>query len=62
MVVCFGEILLRLSPPGAYRITQAESFDVVYGGAEANVAQALAGFGDPAAAVTRLPANEPGDA
>ena len=62
MTVCFGEILLRLSPPGAYRIVQADSFDAVYGGAETNVALALTGFGDPAAVVTRLPENEVGQA
>lgn len=62
MTVCFGEILLRLSPPGAYRIAQADSFEAVYGGAEANVALALAGFGDPASVVTRLPENEVGQA
>ena len=33
--VCFGEIMLRLSPPGYERITQAKSFDAYYGGAEA---------------------------
>ncbi|MBO6052339.1 MAG: sugar kinase [Clostridia bacterium] len=62
MTVCFGEILLRLSPPGATRVVQAESFDAVYGGAETNVAVALAGFGDPSAVVTRLPEHEVGQA
>ena len=62
MTVCFGEILLRLSPPGSYRILQADSFDAVYGGAETNTALALCGFGDPAAVVTRLPDNEIGHA
>ena len=60
MIGCFGEILLRLSPPGAYRFAQADSFDAVYGGAEANTAVALAGFGDPSAVVTRFPDNEIG--
>ena len=60
MIVCFGEILLRLSPPGAYRLAQADSFDAVYGGAEANTAVTLAGFGDPSAVVTRFPDNEIG--
>ena len=62
MTVCFGEILLRLSPPGSYRILQADSFDAVYGGAETNAALALCGFGDPASVVTRLPDNEIGRA
>ena len=33
-VITFGEIMLRLSPPGFQRFAQAKSFDVVYGGAE----------------------------
>ncbi len=60
--VCFGEILLRLSPPGSYRILQADSFDAVYGGAETNTAIALRGFGDGASVITRLPDNEIGRA
>jgi len=61
-VVTFGEIMMRLSPPGFQRFGQARSFDVIYGGGEANVAAALAQFGVPADFVTRLPANELGDA
>jgi 2-dehydro-3-deoxygluconokinase len=61
-VVTFGEIMLRLSPPGFQRFIQARCFDVVYGGSEANVAAALAGFGMPVEYVTRLPANDIGDA
>lgn len=61
-ITCFGEYLLRLAPPGAYRFTQADRFDAVYGGAEANVAAALAGFGENAAYVTKLPAHAIGDA
>lgn len=61
-VVTFGEIMMRLSPPGFLRFTQARSFDVIYGGGEANVAVSLAGFGVPVDYVTRLPANDIGDA
>jgi 2-dehydro-3-deoxygluconokinase len=61
-VVTFGEIMMRLSPPGFQRFGQARSFDVIYGGGEANVAATLAQFGVPADFVTRLPANELGDA
>lgn len=61
-VVCFGEIMLRLSPVGYQRFTQARSFDVVYGGGEANVAVSLANYGIPVEYVTRLPKNEIGDA
>jgi 2-dehydro-3-deoxygluconokinase len=61
-VVTFGEIMLRLSPPGFQRFVQARSLDLVYGGGEANVAASLANFGVPVDFVTRLPANELGDA
>jgi 2-dehydro-3-deoxygluconokinase len=61
-VVTFGEIMLRLSPPGFHRFIQVRSFDVVYGGGEANVAASLASFGMPVDYVTRLPANDVGDA
>jgi 2-dehydro-3-deoxygluconokinase len=61
-IVTFGEIMLRLSPPGFQRFIQARSFDVVYGGGEANVAAALAGFGIPVEYVTRLPKGDIGDA
>ncbi len=61
-VITFGEIMLRLSPPGQLRFAQARSFDVVYGGGESNVAVSLAIFGLEAAFVSRLPANPLGDA
>jgi 2-dehydro-3-deoxygluconokinase len=60
-VVAFGEIMLRLTPPGFLRFSQASSFDVVYGGGESNVAVSLANYGIPVEFVTRLPANELGD-
>lgn len=61
-IVTLGEIMLRLSTTGYERFMQAESFDVCYGGGEANVAVSLAGFGHDASFVTKLPANEIGDA
>ena len=61
-VVTFGEIMLRLSPPGAQRFGQARSFDVVYGGGESNVAVTLANFGLETEFVTRLPSHEIGEA
>ena len=61
-VVTFGEIMLRLSPPGQQRFGQARSFDALYGGGESNVAVSLANFGLPAEFVTRLPANDMGEA
>lgn len=44
-ITCFGEILLRLTPPGRRMMVQAEGFDLAIGGAEANVASALASLG-----------------
>jgi 2-dehydro-3-deoxygluconokinase len=61
-VVTFGEIMMRLSPPGFLRFGQTRSFDVIYGGGEANVAVSLANFGMPVDYVTRLPDNDLGDA
>lgn len=60
-VVTFGEIMLRLSPPGFLRFSQTNSFDVVYGGGESNVAVSLANYGIPTDFVTRLPKNDLGD-
>ena len=41
----FREIMLRLAPQGFLRFLQANSFDVVYGGGESNVAVSLANYG-----------------
>ena len=53
--------MLRLSPPGFLRFSQANSFDVVYGGGESNVAVSLANYGVPVDFVTRLPKNDIGE-
>ena len=58
-VVTFGEIMLRLAPPGFERFLQSPQFAATFGGGEANVAVALAGFGVPARYVTVLPPNHP---
>ena len=60
-VVTFGEIMLRLSPPGFLRFSQTNSFDVVYGGGESNVAISLANYGVPVEFVTRLPKTDIGE-
>ena len=44
-VTCFGELLIRLTPPGAQLMVQAQSLDLILGGAEANVASGLASLG-----------------
>lgn len=56
-VVCFGEVMLRLSAPGAELLLQTPQLDVRVGGAEANVAVSLAQFGHDAAVFTTLPDN-----
>ncbi len=61
-VITFGEIMLRLSPPGYRRLVQAESFEATYGGGEANVAVSLAAFGLESAYVTIVPPNSLGEA
>ena len=61
-VVTMGEIMLRLSTPRFERFVQADSFDVVYGGGEANVAVSLANYGYDAYFVTKLPKHEIGQA
>jgi 2-dehydro-3-deoxygluconokinase len=61
-VVTFGEIMLRLNPPGFLRLGQTRSFDVAFGGGEANVSVSLANFGLATDFVTRLPKNDLGDA
>lgn len=60
--VTFGEIMLRLKPPGSERLFQSPVLEATFGGGEANVAVALAGFGCPAAFVSVIPANPVGDA
>ena len=60
-VVTFGEIMLRLSPPGFLRFSQTNSFDIVYGGGESNVAVSLANYGVPVEFVTHLPKNDIGE-
>ncbi len=59
-VVTMGEIMLRLSPAGNTRFVQADSFDVIYGGGEANVAVSCANYGHEAYFVSKLPAHEIG--
>jgi 2-dehydro-3-deoxygluconokinase len=59
LVVTFGETMLRLAPPGFERLLQSPRFVATFGGGEANVAVALAGFGNPARYVTALPSANP---
>src|SRR2546425_6694 len=61
-VVTFGELLLRLSPPGEERLFESGDLVTCFGGAEANVAVALSHFGVRCDYVTRAPDNPIGDA
>ncbi len=61
-VVTLGEIMLRLSTPGHERFVQSDSFDVTYGGGEANVAVALSNYGLNGVFVTKVPDNALGQA
>ncbi|MFN8942183.1 MAG: PfkB family carbohydrate kinase [Acidobacteriota bacterium] len=56
-VVTFGEIMLRLAPPGMERFLQSPQFLATFGGGEANVAVSVSGFGWPARYITVLPDN-----
>ena len=58
---CFGELLLRLSAPGHELLLQSGSLNVHIGGAEANVAVALARWGHKALMVSVVPDNPLGN-
>jgi 2-dehydro-3-deoxygluconokinase len=60
-IVTFGELMLRLKPPGFLRLPQTTSLEASFGGGEANVAVALALSGHEARYVSALPANPLGD-
>ncbi len=61
-IVTLGEIMLRLSPEGNSRFVQVDSFDVIWGGGEANVAVSCANYGHNAYFVSKLPKHERGQA
>lgn len=61
-IVCMGEVLLRLSPPGRRSFAQAGALELHFGGAEANVATALARLGHDARMISALPEGPLGDA
>ena len=61
-VITFGEIMMRLTPPANERFIQADKFNVIYGGGEANVAVSCANYGLDTYFVTRLPENPMGQA
>ena len=61
-IITLGEIMLRLSPSGCDRFLQVDSFDVIWGGGEANVAVSCAGYGHETFFVSKLPEHEIGQA
>jgi len=54
-IVTLGEIMMRLSPPGHQRFVQTDTFDINYGGGEANVAMALCNYGLQGVFVSKVP-------
>jgi 2-dehydro-3-deoxygluconokinase len=61
-IATFGEIMLRLSPPGYERLLQTPQLLATFGGGEANVAVCLAEWGLDSRYLTVLPQNPLGDA
>lgn len=61
-ILCFGELLLRLSAPGQELLFQSPRLAARFGGAEANVAASLAILGHASAMISALPDNAPGHA
>ncbi|UEG49380.1 sugar kinase [Ferruginibacter lapsinanis] len=61
-VVTLGEIMLRLSTPDYKRFVQADTFDITYGGGEANVSAAICNYGEQGVFVSKVPNNPIGQA
>ena len=59
-IITMGELMLRLSPEGMLRFVQAEKFNIIPGGGEANVAISLANYGHQSCFVSKLPKHEIG--
>ena len=59
-VITFGEIMMRLNPPGYQRFVQTSVFEATYAGGEANVAVSLANYGNEVAFVSKVPEHEIG--
>ncbi len=58
--ITFGEIMLRLTPPNYDKIRMANSFEISYGGSEANIALALANLGVDSTFFSVVPNNSLG--
>jgi 2-dehydro-3-deoxygluconokinase len=64
MLLGFGELMVRVTPPGFLRFRQAlpGMMDVTYGGGEANACASVALLGQPVRFLTALPKNPVADA
>lgn len=60
--VTWGETMMRLSPPAGYALEGTSTLQVLMGGAESNMAVALARLGRPVSWTSRLPDNPVGRA
>ena len=58
-IATFGEVMLRLTPPGFERLLQSPHLTATFGGGEANVAISLAQFGLDSRYITVLPPANP---
>ena len=54
-ILCFGDLLMHFSPPFNQRFIQAEQMNLMFTGAEANVAAALSLWGEKTKFITKLP-------
>ena len=61
-LACFGEVVLRLGVPRGEAPLARARFEAYPGGAEVNVAVALAGLGHPTRMISALPSGPIGDA
>ncbi len=61
-IATFGEIMLRLSPPGKERLFQSPELRAIFGGGEANVAVSLAIWGHRSRWISVVPENPVGEA
>lgn len=61
VIACFGEVLLRFSPADGQSLRDTSRLDLHVGGAEANVAVALASLGFGTRILTTLPDNDLGE-
>ena len=59
-LLAFGEVLLRLSPPGNERLVQGETLQKQVGGAELNVVSGVSLLGLRTGIISKLPKNNIG--